>query len=161
MQQSHPLQPGELVRLVGIEEVGEIVKVWGQSAIVDFEYMSVTVSLKEVERIPAALQAIVGSKASSKGSVRLLNINQADFANFKTEIDLHGMYVQEALQTLDQWLNKANLLGHQHLRVIHGIGQGILRKEIRAYLRSHALVKKVIEQHPFQGAGGVTGVELY
>lgn len=156
----HPLQPGDMVRLVQHTAIGTVVKISGNKVVISFEYVLITVPLAEIELLEENLKNVLTTNMLYNAPIRVLNLTKADFENFCTKIDLHGMYVQQALQALEKWLDKANLLGHKHLEVIHGIGKGILRREIRTYLRSHKLVKRIIEQHPLQGSSGVTGVEL-
>jgi DNA mismatch repair protein MutS2 len=157
----HAFKQGDLVKALGSELIGEVVKVIGQKVMINFDYMVITVSLNQVQRVSSTPQAVLNNKVPFRTSARVMNLSKADFAAFRTELDLHDMYVHEALKLLDKWLDKACLLGHRHLRVIHGIGKGILRQEVRSYLRAHQSVKKVLENHPFPGAGGVTVVELY
>jgi DNA mismatch repair protein MutS2 len=156
----HTFKQGDLVKALDSELIGEVVKVMGKKVIINFEYMTMTVPLNQVQRVSSTAQAL-NNQVPFRTSSRVLNLSKADFAGFRTELDLHGMYVHEALNVLDKWLDKACLLGHKQLRVIHGIGKGILRQEIRSHLRAHPLVKKVLENHPFQGGSGVTIIELY
>ena len=157
----HTFKQGDLVKVLDSELVGAVAKIIGKKVIINFDYMTITVPLSQVQRVSGTTQATLRNEVPFRASYRVMNLSKADFATFRTELDLHGMYVHEALNVLDKWIDKACLLGHKQLRVIHGIGKGILRQEIRSYLRAHQLVKKVIENHPFQGAGGVTVVELY
>jgi DNA mismatch repair protein MutS2 len=157
----HTFKQGDLVKALDSELIGEVVKVIGTKVMINFEYMTMTVPLNQVQRVSDTAQTALNNQVPFRTSSRVLNLSKADFASFRTELDLHGMYVHEALNMLDKWLDKACLLGHKQLRIIHGIGKGILRQEIRNHLRAHQLVKKVIENHLFQGGSGVTVVELY
>ena len=156
------LQKGDLVKLLGQDQIGAVVQIIGaQKVLVSFEYLMITVPLSQVQRVKKTAK-ISSNKPIAKGVCsQVINLNNADLLAFSPELDLHGMYVEEALYALDQWLDKAFLFEHKHVRIIHGIGKGILRQKIRIYLSSHRLVKKVLNNHPFQGAGGVTVVELY
>ena len=62
-------------------------------------------------------------------------------------IDLHGYRLAEALAATGQFLDSSVRAGHRKVMVVHGKGengQGVLRREIRAYL----------ERHPATGAMG-------
>ncbi len=161
MGSQYQFKPGDLVKVWGDEWVGKVVKVLGKKVTIYVNCMELTVPLNQVQLVPGNAQATAINLLSSTPSWRLMNVSKQEYTSFPTALDLHGMYVHEALDVLDKWLDKAFLLGHKHLRIIHGIGTGTLRKEIRRYLYKHQLVKKVIENHPFQGAGGVTLVELH
>ena len=55
-------------------------------------------------------------------------------------IDLHGYTVSEAIAATDAFLSASLASGHRKVLVIHGKGRdgdGVLRKEIRAYLERH------------------------
>ncbi|HLP34623.1 MAG TPA: Smr/MutS family protein [Amoebophilaceae bacterium] len=75
-------------------------------------------------------------------------------------LDLHGLTQEQALLALDKFIDKALLLHHNPLKIIHGQGKGILRNAVRNYLRQHACVKKVHTQSPLYCMAGMTLVEL-
>jgi DNA mismatch repair protein MutS2 len=77
----------------------------------------------------------------------------------KTEIDLRGQRVEEALDRVEGLLNEASTDRLNRVRIIHGKGTGALRKAIREYLSGHPLVASV---GPDEGPAGdgVTVVEL-
>ena len=60
-----------------------------------------------------------------------------------TELDLHGVRVEEALERIDSFLNDATLAGLSSVRIMHGVGTGALRNASREYLSHHPLVKSV------------------
>lgn len=56
-------------------------------------------------------------------------------------IDLHGHTVPEALHATDAFITAALAAGHRKVLVIHGKGQngqGVLRREVRAFLERHS-----------------------
>lgn len=57
----------------------------------------------------------------------------------KTELDLRGQRVDEALDKVETLLNEAALSGVPEIRIIHGRGTGALRNAVREYLRGHPL----------------------
>lgn len=76
------------------------------------------------------------------------------------EIDLHRLTVEEALSRLDEFLYNAYQAGLYQVRIIHGKGTGILRREIGRYLKTHPLVKSHNPADRFHGGTGATEVEL-
>ncbi len=77
----------------------------------------------------------------------------------KTELDLRGHRVDEALDKVETLLNEAALSGAPEIRIIHGQGTGALRRAVRDYLRGHPLAAAAGPDS--DGANdGVTVVEL-
>jgi DNA mismatch repair protein MutS2 len=75
-----------------------------------------------------------------------------------SEVNLIGLTVDEALPKLDKALDNAMLGETTELRVIHGFGQGTLRRAVAEFLDGHPHVAKV--HVASQSRGGVTLVEL-
>jgi len=76
------------------------------------------------------------------------------------EIDLHGMTVDEALPRLDSFLHTAFRAGYYQVRVVHGKGSGILRREVDRYLSNHPLVRSHRLADRYHGGDGATEVDL-
>ena len=77
----------------------------------------------------------------------------------KTDLDLRGQRVDEALDKVETLLNEAALSGVSEVRIIHGRGTGALRSAVREYLRGHPLTASAGPEE--EGANdGVTVVEL-
>ncbi|MBN2450398.1 MAG: endonuclease MutS2 [Lentisphaeria bacterium] len=77
------------------------------------------------------------------------------------EINLIGLRVEEALQSLDHYLNRSAMANLGEVRIIHGFGTGRLRQGIHEWLRGHALVRSFRlggEKDP--GGAGATHVTL-
>jgi DNA mismatch repair protein MutS2 len=64
--------------------------------------------------------------------------------------------VDEAISQADKFLDDAFLSDHRQVRLIHGHGQGRLRKAIGQWLSTHPHVA----HHESEGSGAVTVVEL-
>ena len=78
----------------------------------------------------------------------------------RTEVNLLGLAVDEALPEVDALIDQAVLGGLEEVKIIHGVGTGRLRDGIRSHLRGH---KNVAEFRPGaygEGGAGVTIVRL-
>ena len=77
------------------------------------------------------------------------------------ELDLRGQQVDEALQNLEFYLDKAFLAGLPWSRIIHGMGMGRLRSAIRQRLKEHPQVKSFESGKENEGGDGVTVVTFH
>ena len=68
-----------------------------------------------------------------------------------------GMTVDEALPTVEQYIDRACRQGMSQVRLVHGIGRGRLRDAIAEALRHHPLVSRF---HVSESGGKITIVEL-
>ncbi len=80
--------------------------------------------------------------------------------NVSGEIDIRGMASDEALLELDGYIDNAIVSGLETIRIIHGKGTGVLRKNVQAYLKKHKNVKSFRLGTFGEGENGVTIAEL-
>lgn len=76
------------------------------------------------------------------------------------EVDLRGMDVSDAIAELDRGVDRAVLAGFSELRVIHGIGRGVLRPAVEKHLRDHPQVAGQRPGEVGEGGRGVTMARL-
>lgn len=76
------------------------------------------------------------------------------------EISLRGMRAEEALSVLEKYLDDAILAGFSRVEIVHGRGEGILKKIVAEQLEAHPNVKGFHTPPPEKGGVGVTVVEL-
>ncbi len=81
-------------------------------------------------------------------------------ANIKSEIDLRGTNLEEAILEVDQYISDAYVAGLGQVSIIHGKGTGVLRSGISDLLRRHKLVKSFRLGKYGEGESGVTIAEL-
>lgn len=72
------------------------------------------------------------------------------------EIDLRGQASDEAIMELDNYIDNAVLSGLETVRIIHGKGTGVLRKNIQAHLRNHKSIESFRLGTFGEGENGVT-----
>lgn len=78
----------------------------------------------------------------------------------ETELDLHGLTVDEALPKLKCFIYDSFMVGLTSLCINHGKGTGILRRTVYHELKNHSLVKSFRQGVYGEGGKGVTIVEL-
>ena len=81
-------------------------------------------------------------------------------ATISPEVKLIGMNTDEALLTLDKYLDDAVLAGLSSCRIVHGKGAGILRNAVQDYLRRDDRVRSYHTAEFGEGDAGVTIAEL-
>ncbi len=78
----------------------------------------------------------------------------------RLECDVRGMALDEAIMTVDQYLDAMILQGVGEVSIIHGKGTGTLRSGIQQELRHHPHVKSIRLGVYGEGEDGVTVVTL-
>ena len=71
----------------------------------------------------------------------VLRSGRGGAAGIAATLDLRGARVEEAMETLERYLDQASLAGAARVTIIHGHGTGAMRDAVRAVLSSHPLVK--------------------
>ena len=77
-----------------------------------------------------------------------------------SEIDLRGMASDEAILELDAFIDNSVLSGIDTIRIIHGKGTGVLRKNVQAHLRRHKNILSFRLGTFGEGENGVTIAEV-
>lgn len=78
----------------------------------------------------------------------------------RLEVDLRGMEPDEALREVDQALDRALLASFSEVRIIHGIGRGVLKAAVERHLRTHPQVESQRMGEGREGGRGVTVARL-
>ncbi len=149
-----PLGEGDYVKIEGQEVTGRIISLKGTVAIVQFGDMRSSIKVSKLVRTnPQGKQ--------QKAFVRSLGIDiLSKQSTFNSTLDVRGSRVEEIISRLDQFLDDAMLLGHSDLRILHGKGEGVLRKVIRERLQQNKRVASFGDEHVERGGAGITLVVL-
>lgn len=144
-------QVGDKVRLRQSNTIGEIFSKYDDDSYIVFSgNLKLKVKRKDIEIVERGKTESHLHSASS----------QIIPSEVKREIDLRGMYGDEALDALDKFLDTAMLTGLNRVDIIHGKGTGALRKKITEYLKSQPSIKSFRLGEWNEGGTGVTVVEL-
>ena len=76
------------------------------------------------------------------------------------ELHVRGMYVEEARELVDKFLDRSVLEGHATVAVVHGKGTGALRRALSEMFAAHPHVAAFQSAAPEHGGDGVTVVTL-
>lgn len=161
-QQNAPksVKVGDAVEIVSLGQSGEVLKPQDAdgNVLVQAGAMKIKVKLADLRLAPKAKkeQSQKGKKKDARSFVGYVSKK----ADVKTEIDLRGMTLEEALLDADRFLDDAYMAGLNQVSIIHGKGTGVLRAGIADMLRRHRLVKSFRLGRYGEGETGVTIVEL-
>ncbi|KAA8485331.1 DNA mismatch repair protein MutS2 [Arcticibacter tournemirensis] len=147
------LAAGDWVKLTDSETIGQIIDVTKENVILAIGDLRSVVKRKRVQKIAKKEVPKEIRRSYSSGITE-------DLAQFRPEIDIRGMRGEEALYEIEKYLDKALMMGFSNLRIIHGKGDGILRKLVRDYLRKYSHVSRMEDEHPDRGGDGITNVYL-
>ncbi len=155
------------------EEGVQVLKVGGSARIKDSQSIGLVLAINknDVEMAVGELRMLVKrnrlepvSQAEARRTLRSagsgVQVVAEAIASFSPKLDLRGFRGQEALQELDRFLDKAVMAGYNRLELLHGKGDGILRKLIRDHLRRQKFVAHFESEHADRGGDGITLVEL-
>ena len=76
------------------------------------------------------------------------------------ELNLRGKLVEDGLDELDRYLEKAYSSGLLFVRIVHGKGTGRLREAVRNALKSSPYVASYEEPKDSEGGAGVTVAKM-
>lgn len=104
------------------------------------------------------LRIISFKKKSEKQKVKI--VQHIDRSQPILEINVIGMNVEEALAEVDNFIDKAVTDNLEEIKVIHGVGKGILKKAIARHLSRHKNVESFRLGKYGEGETGVTFIKL-
>ena len=154
------LKPGDKVRITGQQTVGDLIELGEKNAVVAFGQLITTLPKEQVKRISSNEAKKLEKNTRSGAGVRVLSSFSEERLNFKPEIDLRGQRAEEAISRIQEFIDKAIMFEVPQLRILHGKGHGILRENIRNYLRSEPMVSSFKDEHVDLGGAGITVVNL-
>ncbi len=111
---------------------------------------------KSIRLTTASLMKIAAPEMPKK-QVAFINKNEIHVAQ---ELNLIGQRVDEALLSLDAYIDSALASNLKRVRIIHGLGTGALRRAVTHYLESKPYVASYRLGEPGEGGSGATVVFL-
>lgn len=113
--------------------------------------MKININIKYLEKVKN-----VNKKNSSTTSYNTVSKTRTA----KSEINVIGLNVEDAIFVVDKFLDDSCLAKLQTVRIVHGKGTGKLRDGIQKFLKTHSHVKSFRIGAYGEGEMGVTVVEL-
>ena len=154
VNQESELKPGDWVKVEDSETMGQVISIAKDNVILAIGDLRSVVKLKRLQKVSnkTVPKEIRRSSYSS-------NLTEG-ISQFSPELDLRGKRGEEALYEIERYLDKALMMGLSSLKIIHGRGDGILRKLIREYLKKFPQVERMEDEHADRGGDGITYVYL-
>lgn len=106
--------------------------------------------------------AVYNEKLSKKSSSKIKTSMPFEFEKreISNTLDLRGERVEEALDNLEIFLDKASLVNLTPIYIIHGHGTGALKSAVRSFLSDSPYVAKFRFGEPSEGGDGVSIVDI-
>ena len=123
---------------------------------VDMGNMTMKVKTDELavldENYKESKKNVIPRASFKKFELRRLSMSQ--------ELDLRGYRVEEALDEVENYLDKASLANLSPVYIIHGHGTGALKQAVRDFLKTSPYVAKFRAGEDSEGGDGVSVVEI-
>lgn len=152
-----PLKAGDTVYLLNVGVQGTVLKPENKDGLVYVQagIMKVNVPINE-------LRLEEKKKEKPKKTYRTTAGNAAEIRRSaaKSELDVRGMMVEEALMEVDRYISDCLMAHLDVVTIIHGKGTGALRTAIQQHLRHDRHVKSIRNGRYGEGDMGVTILEL-
>ena len=144
------LKPGDWVKLTDSDTTGQIIEIIKDNVVIGIGNIRTVAKKKRVERV---------SRSSVPKEVRKSASGYTgDMSSFSPEIDVRGMRTEDALSAIERLFDRALMMGFGTLKILHGKGDGILRKMIRQYLKKYDQIDRLEDEHADRGGDGITYV---
>ncbi len=153
-ESSKELQVGSYVTLRNGREPGKVLELRKNKAIVEFGQMKTNVPTKELTVVEVVKKQQRAKPASSTYS------HIAQIGSFTNSIDVRGKRREEAMKELEGFIDKALIVNANQVKVIHGIGDGILGRALRDILKGIPQVHSVRFEEPEYGGNGISIVDF-
>ncbi|MBE9598724.1 endonuclease MutS2 [Pedobacter sp. MC2016-24] len=147
-----PIEVGDWVQLHNSETTGQVLEINRDNLVVALGDLRSVLKKNRVYKISNKQAKKAAQSNSYTGS-----ISEA-ISSFNAELDLRGMRGDDALHEVEKYLDKSIMMGFPFIKLIHGKGDGILRKLIREYLKKYSQVNRVEDEHADRGGDGITYV---
>jgi DNA mismatch repair protein MutS2 len=144
---------GDWVKMLDSDTLAQVIEVSKDNLILAFGELRSVVKKKRVEKVSNKSVPKAVKTFGTSGYIE-------SAASFSPEIDLRGKRGEDAVAELERYFDRAVMFGFNNFKVIHGKGDGILRKLIRNYLKNYPQVSKMEDEHADRGGDGITYVYL-
>jgi DNA mismatch repair protein MutS2 len=140
----------DLVEIKKSNQVGKLVSVNRKNCIININGINVKCKVDDLRHSRRKIEKVKVVKQRP----------DRRFVAFNNECNVIGLYSEQALETVSRFLDQALLHKATSLRIVHGVGTGVLRKSIHSYLSKSKYVKTYRLADANAGGTGATEVIL-
>lgn len=149
------LREGVRVRLKGIREIAKVRRLLsGENIEVEAGFLKLQVPRSDVVEI------LPDGPEKSKLPRNISFQSSRGEAALARELNVIGKRAEEACDEVEKFLDQSALASVERIRIVHGHGMGILKRQIHDLLKGHPLVAKHYAAEGYEGGSGATIVEL-
>ena len=144
------LKAGDTVQLIGTSKSATVIEVSSKKA-------RIRAGIAEME-VPLTKLKVISRKAAPPQPTVQIKVSRP--VGVPSSIMVRGMTIDEAMPMVEQYLDQAYCAGYDVVTVIHGRGQGILRREVQELCKRLPYVAEHNLGGPGEGGYGVTVVKF-
>lgn len=161
VKDNSPITAGDKVRILSNGMAGEVILVDRKKLIVSVGDIKTALTPDKVEKISKNeyTDTIRKGMAGRKTVYNDFGVSQRRL-EFKSSIDIRGYRLADALDVVSRLIDDALMFDIGQVKILHGKGNGILKEEIRKYLRTCPGVTDCRDEAVDQGGSGITVVTL-
>ncbi len=153
---------GDKVRVSGGSIIGEVIRVEGSKYSIAVGSVISKIDKSKVQKISSNefSNIVKENQNNRKFSVIESDSIRERKLNFSNSIDIRGERLESAISIVTSYIDDALMVGVDQVRILHGKGNGILREEIRKYLKTIGGVVSLSDEKLEFGGSGITIVKL-
>ena len=151
------LAVGDRVKILSLGQNGEIISLPDDKGMLQVQVgvMKIGVRVTDIMLLDPGLKKKKPKKASGYGS-----LYKRKAQTVSTSIDVRGKNLEDAVMDVEKYIDDVFISGLSEVTVIHGRGEGILRKGIHDMLKRNKNVKSIRSGSFNEGGDGVTVITL-
>lgn len=153
------LKVGDMVCINELEVVGELLAISETDVTIQFGDVRLRTTADKLRKISRA-QARKAQQNPSYLRKSIMNDINEKAEKFNLTLDVRGQRGDEAVDSVAKYIDEANLLSIKEVSILHGKGNGILRKLIREYLSKQSCIQSFNDASLETGGAGITRVTL-
>ena len=153
------LKVGDMVCINELEVVGELLAITDTDVTIQFGDVRLRTTADKLRKISRS-QAKKAQQNPSYLHKSIMNDINEKAQHFNLTLDVRGQRGDEAVDNVAKYIDEANLLSIKEVSILHGKGNGILRKLIREYLSKQSCIQNFSDASLETGGAGITRVTL-